>query len=224
MPRVVPSSDPNYPRSNNHTRSVRRFPHGCSQHRQGDGEPRQVVRTRRMGAAAARGLRGALRTRRRQPRFARRCPRRASGRGRRHAERLHSRGFLHHAVWRARRVERHRRLSQAPRLARIGARQALSGGAQGLHRVPLRGCRYRSRSAHDGARPHPRRRCGEGRGEARLGRGGALGPSGGARRRGEREERALVHGHDPTPTPASKPPPSVPSPSARIRCARSNPS
>ena len=81
-----------------------------------------------------------------------------------------------------------------------------------------------SRSAHDGARPHPRRRCGEGRGEARLGRGGALGPSGGARRRGEREERALVHGHDPTPTPASKPPPSVPSPSARIRCARSNPS
>ena len=63
MPRVVPPGDPIYPRCNNRTRSVRRFPHRFSQHRQGDGDPSQVVRARRMGAAATRVLRGALRTR-----------------------------------------------------------------------------------------------------------------------------------------------------------------
>ena len=33
-------------------------------------------------------------------------------------------------------------------------RQALPGGAEGLHRVPLRGRRHRSRTPHDGARYH----------------------------------------------------------------------
>ena len=130
---------------------VRRSPHGHFQHRQGDAEPRQVVRARRMGGAATRGLRGALRAHHRQPRLARRCPRRASRRGGRHAERVHPRGLLHRPVRRARRAQRHRRLSQAPRLARIGARQALPGGAEGLHRVPLRGRRHRYRTVCDGA-------------------------------------------------------------------------
>ena len=138
-PRVVPLGDANYPRCNNRTGRVRCSRHGHFQPRQGDGEPRQVVRPRRMGCAATRGLRGALRTRHRQPRLARRCARRTSGRGRGRAGRLCPRGLLHRPVRRARRAKRHRRLPQAPRLARIGARQALPGGAEGFHRVPLRG-------------------------------------------------------------------------------------